>query len=96
MLLAQGSQAFVGRLQMEGGAAVPEHKDTTEEYIHILQGQGTMTIDGQSFDIAEGATIFMPANATVSFQNGPETLIALQVFAGPQPAQKYDRWNPQP
>jgi quercetin dioxygenase-like cupin family protein len=66
----------------------------TEEYIHVLRGTGTITIDGIQHEIAPGTTIYMPANARVSFDNGDEPMTAIQVFAGPAPADKYDAWTP--
>jgi quercetin dioxygenase-like cupin family protein len=92
-LLARGHNAFVGKLEMLPGAAVPEHQDPTEEYIHVLSGHGTMVMNGKRYDIAPGTTIFMPAFATVSYQNGDEPLVAIQVFAGPAPADKYETWK---
>ncbi len=91
-LLARGHNAFVARLEMDAGAAVPEHQDADEEYIVVVEGGGTITIDGVATDIGPGTTIFMPAGATVSYRNGPEPMVALQVFAGPGSAAKYDRW----
>jgi quercetin dioxygenase-like cupin family protein len=91
--LARGENAYLGRLELAAGAAVPEHQDATEEYIHVLTGRGTMVIDGTTHEIEAGTTVFMPANATVSFQNSDEPMTALQVFAGPQPASKYDAWQ---
>lgn len=93
-ILARGHEAFLGRLEMDAGAAVPEHRDSTEEYIHVLEGSGTMVIDDATFAIAAGDTIYMPADAKVSFQNGDAPLVGLQVFAGPEPAAKYDAWAP--
>ncbi len=92
--LARGEAAYLGLLRMDGGAAVPTHRDATEEYIHVLEGQGTILIDGEHFDVGPSSTIFMPANAEVSFQNGEAPMVALQVFAGPAPAAKYDAWTP--
>jgi quercetin dioxygenase-like cupin family protein len=92
-LLAQGTNAFVGKLEMAAGAAVPEHQDPTEEYIHVLSGHGTLTMDGKPYEIGPGTTILMPAHSTVSYQNGDEPLVAIQVFAGPGPAAKYDGWH---
>jgi quercetin dioxygenase-like cupin family protein len=92
-LLARGSNAFVGKLEMLPGATVPENQDPTEEYIHVLSGHGTLTMNGKTYEIAAGSTIFMPAFATVSYQNGDEPLVAIQVFAGPAPADKYDGWK---
>lgn len=93
-ILARGLEAFVARLEMDPGAAVPEHRDATEEYIHVLQGAGTITIDDVAYPLATGDTVYMPAEAKVSFQNGDAPLVGLQVFAGPEPAAKYDAWTP--
>ena len=95
-LLAQGNNAFVGKLEMAAGGEVPEHRDATEEYIHILEGGGVFTIDGQPHTVGPGTTIYMPADALVSFKNGDARLVAIQVFAGPGPAVKYDAWTPVP
>ena len=92
--LAGGENAFVGKLVMEGGGKVPLHRDATEEYIYILQGWGAITIDGKTSNVGPNTMIYMPANAEVSFEGGPEKLVALQVFAGPKPAEKYDQWAP--
>jgi len=91
-ILARGQEAFLGQLTLAPGATVPEHSDATEEYIHILSGSGDIVIDGQSHHVTAGTTIFMPAGATVSFQNGDQEMTALQVFANPQPADKYNAW----
>jgi quercetin dioxygenase-like cupin family protein len=94
--LARGHNAYLGRMRMDPSATVPVHRDATEEYIHVLQGGGVMTIDGREYEVGPGTTIFMPANAEVSFVNGDAEMIALQVFAGPDPAKKYDAWVIQP
>ena len=71
---------------------VPEHRDATEEYIYVLSGHGSITIDSKTSALGPGSAVYMPANAKVSFANGSETMTAVQVFAGPSPAQKYDSW----
>ncbi len=92
--LARGQNAYLGMLRMDPGGAVPSHRDPTEEFIYVLEGGGTMTIDGQTYEVSAGTTVYMPAEAEVSFQNGEQPLVALQVFAGPEPAAKYDAWEP--
>ena len=87
-----GENAFMGLLEMQAGAKVPLHRDATEEYIHILQGSGDITINGKTTKIQKGDTVYMPANAEVTFQNSDKPLKGLQVFAGPQPADKYIKW----
>ncbi len=91
-VLAQGLNAYVGRLDLAAGGQVPEHQDPTEEYIHVLQGAGQITINGVQTTLGPGSTVYMPAGATVSYANGETPLVALQVFAGPASAQKYDNW----
>ena len=93
--LARGYNAYVGHLRMEGGGVVPVHRDFTEEFIHVLEGSGTITIDGAEHPVGPGTTIYMPAEAEVSYKNGPDPMVAIQVFAGPEPAVKYDAWQAQ-
>jgi len=91
--LAQGNNAFVARLELAENGAVPEHRDTTEEYLYVLEGGGELMIEDRPYSIGPGSAIYMPANAKVSYQNGDARLVALQVFAGPEPAAKYDAWG---
>ena len=93
--LAEGKNAYLGRLTLLGGAKVPEHRDTTEEYLYILEGRGEVVIDDVTYPVGPGSAIYMPANAKVSYTNGPDELVTLQVFAGPVPAKKYEDWNPE-
>ena len=92
--LAQGEGAFVGMLELAPNAAVPEHQDATEEYIYVLSGGGTLTMAGTPYKLGATSLVYMPAGITVSYQNGDTPLVALQVFAGPGPAKKYDGWEP--
>lgn len=94
-ILARGREAFLALLDMQPGAAVPLHRDATEEYIHVLSGGGTITVDGTAHAIGPGTTVYMPADAEVQFQNGDAPLTAIQVFAGPEPAAKYGAWTPE-
>lgn len=91
--LAQGKNAYVGRLFLAPDATVPEHADATEEYLYVLEGAGTVTIDGVASAVGPGTTIYMAAGAKVSYVNGPKSLIAIQIFAGPAPADKYQSWS---
>jgi len=93
-VLARGENAFLGKLEMAPGGEVPEHRDPTEEYIHILEGGGVFKIDGHTHQVGPGSTIYMPPGALVSFKNGDVRLVAIQVFAGPGPAAKYEAWTP--
>ena len=92
--LARGENAFVARLELAPLVEIPPHRDPTEEYIYVIEGGGTILIDGKGHQLRPGSAVFMPANAEVSYANGPRPLVALQVFAGPAPSAKYDTWAP--
>ena len=94
--LATGQEAFLGLLELDPGAAVPLHRDATEEYIYVLEGDGVMTLNGERVPIRPGTAVYMPANAEVSFTNGNAPTRVLQVFADPDPSSKYDAWTQSP
>jgi len=91
--LARGQNAFLARLELDGEAEVPKHRDETEEYLVVLEGGGTLLMDGRPYQLRAGNAVYMPAGAEVSYANGPQKTIAIQVFAGPAPASKYDPWE---
>lgn len=93
-IFKEGKNAFFARLTVGPNGAVPLHRDPTEEYLLIESGSGELTIDGVKHHVKAGDLIYMPARAEVSFKNGPQPLIALQIFAGPESARKYDKWAP--
>jgi len=90
--LARGQNAFVGRMMLEPGAKVAPHADTTEEFVVVLSGGGTMVLGGETHRLTKGSVVYMPAGIQVSYTNGDEASEILQVFAGPEPASKYDAW----
>ena len=94
--LAEGEGAFFAVMELEPGASVPLHRDSTEEYILLMDGGGTLSLDGVSHELAPGSVVYMKPNAEVSFVNGPRKSRVFQIFAGPEPARKYDSWTVAP
>ena len=91
--LAEGGNAFIGHLWLAPNATVPEHRDESEEYLFILDGHGQIFIDGVSYEIKRGHLIYMQSGARVRYINGNQPLKALQIFAGPESASKYNSWK---
>jgi mannose-6-phosphate isomerase-like protein (cupin superfamily) len=83
-------KAYVGFLTLPPNAKVPMHQDKSEEYLFILEGKGQVWIDGKSYPVKANDLIFMPALSRVRFDNGDSILKLIQVFAGPESAQKYE------
>jgi len=90
---ARGKNAFVGFLLIAPHQTIDPHRDRSEEYLVVFQGGGTLTLDGKSHILTESSAVYMRANAEVSYVNGPDPTIALQVFAGPESADKYRNWS---
>lgn len=93
---ARGSNAFIGFLLIAPDQKIGLHRDPTEEYLVVFQGGGTLTLNGEQHILKSGSAVFMAANAEVSYVNGREPTIALQVFAGPESADKYSTWTTEP
>ena len=91
--LAEGTNAFIGHLWLAPNATVPEHRDDSEEYLFVLEGGGQIFIDGVSYEIKKGHLIYMHSGARVRYINGNQPLKALQIFAGPESASKYNSWK---
>ena len=94
--LARGENAYLGHLWIAPGAGVPLHRDPTEEYLFILEGGGLLIMENQEYQLVAGHAVYMPANAQVQFKNGSVPTRLLQVFAGPESADKYNRWHSKP
>ena len=91
--LAEGKNAFFAIVMMEEAAAVPFHRNESEEYLLIMDGGGTLTMDGKSYTLTEGSVVYIREGAEVAYLNGHRETFAIQVFAGPRGARLYDTWG---
>lgn len=86
--------AFVAHLTVKAGSLVPEHRDTSDEFIYTLSGSGTVWIDDKKFEVKPGSLIYMPANSKVKFKaDDKEDVVVIQMFAPPGSEKKYDSWK---
>lgn len=73
---AQTSEVFI--VALEPGEAPPLHKhDDTEQIFYILEGNGRLTIDGEpeTFDVAPGDVVRIPATTLHSIQAQGDTAL---------------------
>lgn len=92
-LSSQGAKAFVGMLELDAGATVPVHRDSSDELIYIIEGGGTIWLDGVAHAIGVGDLVTMPGNTEVRFEALPQgPTRVLQVFAPSDSAAKYEAW----
>ena len=48
---------------LASGTDIAEHTSTRNAVIHVLEGQGTLVLNGQEIKLEPGIFVFMPANA---------------------------------
>ncbi len=93
---ARGKNAYIGAIAIEPWEKIGFHRDPDEEYLIIMEGGGTLTLDGTQHQLGEGDVVYMRANSEVAFVNGANQTTALQVFAGPGSADKFASWGDKP
>lgn len=65
---------------LEPGQQIPSHPEAMAVY-HFLAGEGVMTIDGEAFAVAAGATVIAPPGSARGLRAGSR-LIFLAAKAG--------------
>ncbi|MCD8486934.1 cupin domain-containing protein [Geitlerinema calcuttense] len=48
---------------LAAGTDITEHTSTRNAVVYVLEGQGTLTLEGKEIPLEPGVFIFMPANA---------------------------------
>jgi mannose-6-phosphate isomerase-like protein (cupin superfamily) len=96
-----GGEAAVEMLSADAGFTVAKHKhDASIEILYVIEGKGTMTIGGETYDVRPGTAVWVPKGVEHSFTGDATTpLLALQIYTpgGPEerfkaaPAKKFTR-----
>jgi quercetin dioxygenase-like cupin family protein len=86
-----GGAAYVGRL--EAGAPVPEHDHATSwEYLAVIEGKGTLTIEGKPVTLGPRSVIAIPPATKHSFAPGEGApLLAIQIYTPPGPEERFKK-----
>lgn len=50
-------------LCLSAGTDIAEHSSTRNATVQVIEGQGTLTLEGQEIHLEPGVIVFMPANA---------------------------------
>lgn len=82
--------AYLGILEAQPGARVPLHSHVrSTEALLIIEGGGTMTVAGDTYDVSGWTAIQIPPTTEHSFTAGSEGVKALQIYAPSGPEQRF-------
>jgi quercetin dioxygenase-like cupin family protein len=68
----------LGTQQVPPGAGIPRHRHAyMDEFIYVLEGSGTVTLNDERLPIEKGGTIFIPKGSWHAFENPDSELLLL-------------------
>ncbi len=92
--------SYMGLLEGSAGLVVPEHiHPESTELLYVLQGGGTMVIDGREATVRAGMAIQVPAGIKHSFRipkDAKERFVAVQVYTVAGPQTRFRKGKPVP
>lgn len=87
----KGEKFCQGYVEIYPGGKVPQHSHETVESYTILEGEGIMTVDGESQEVKKGNYIFIPSGKSHELVNtGEDNMIMMFVYA---PGIVVDHWE---
>jgi quercetin dioxygenase-like cupin family protein len=76
---------YVSEFELAEGTALDTHAHNSHEFYYLLEGNATMTIEGESREVSAGDLIYIPPNKLHSIAGHDEGFRAL-AFAAMYPA----------
>lgn len=84
----------VGLLELEPGAAVPEHKHDGAEHLVVLSGEAQLVLEKKTLTVGEGDAVFIPKGAAHSARVAADAKApfkAVQVYAPAGAEQRFTK-----
>ena len=90
-----GTPAAMSLLTALPGLQIPEHvHEDSDEFLYIMSGGGEMVLGEETLEVSEGSAIRIPAGVPHSFTAGQSATVAVQMYVGPGPENRFRGWNP--
>jgi quercetin dioxygenase-like cupin family protein len=71
----------LGVAEIPPGAELARHRHAAPEVYYLISGAGRVEVDGQGYDVAAGAAVFIPGGAEHAFANtGDRPISFVYVF----------------
>jgi quercetin dioxygenase-like cupin family protein len=77
----QGAQMTFSVIELDAGAAIPEHSHENEQIGVALAGSMQFRIGEETRDVTAGSTWAIPANVPHEVHVGPEGCVVVEAFA---------------
>lgn len=72
-------EMYMVEIEKEGRLNAEAHREGTEEYLIIFDGELTLQVDGDEYKVKSGDSIRFKADRPHSYQNSGETLVRLSM-----------------
>jgi unsaturated pyranuronate lyase len=82
-VIAEGANLNAVHWNIPDGGTVPAHSHSSEQFGYLIKGLLELTVNGDTYSIAEGDTYVIPANAVHEFTARGQ-VEALDVFCPPR------------
>lgn len=76
-----GERMTMAVVDLEPGAALPEHHHANEQMGFVLSGSLTMRIGGEARELHPGDSYVIPGDVPHNAMTGPEGAVVVDVFA---------------
>lgn len=80
---------------LKAGSIVPQHSHVeSDEYLVFVRGAGELTIEGKTYHLKDGDTVFIPKGKIHSYVNrSSKDAIFYQIYTPAGPEQRFKRWS---
>ena len=80
-IIIVGEKAMMMRLTVQPNVPTPPHKHPHEQMGLVLEGEGTLYIDGEEKHIVEGTSFWVPQNSAHNFDaTGDKPAVLIECF----------------
>lgn len=76
-----GERMTMALVDLEAGAGLPPHQHENEQMGFVIEGELTMTIDGETRTLRRGDTYTIPSNILHGAVTGAEGAVVVDIFA---------------
>ncbi|MGH2355853.1 MAG: cupin domain-containing protein [Chloroflexota bacterium] len=82
--VVSGEKLMLSRVELDGGAVVPEHQHPHEQFGFVVQGDAEFTVGGETRHLTTGDYYAIPGGVLHKVVTGPGGAICMDIFSPPR------------